>query len=219
MIETAQVDYHAASQALVDGCVDLRSDEERVALLQAVCSGLGDELYPAFVQVLWLVSCHGDHGAREIVARTLIHALRTGRLPSGRHAAWGRMRSGGVLARPLGPIEYLCAWYAQEWAVGDPRALDAEQFQAGANALMNLVGASRGARQLYCEKLLADVADPIGGTFSRSTREALRALADAWREGAAAADASARFVAVVDRSRGTSLGALAGAPMRTRSRG
>src|SRR5258706_289588 len=79
-----------AAQALVDGCVDLPSDEDRVALLAAVCEGLGDELYR--------------------------------------------------------------------------------------------------------EKLLADVDDPISGALTRQTRHALRALATAWLAGDASYDASARFL-------------------------
>src|SRR5262249_29360387 len=76
-----------AAQALVDGCVDLPNDEDRVALLAAVCEGLGDDLYPAFLRVLAIVGKNGDHGARAAVANALVHALRTGRLPSGRRSA------------------------------------------------------------------------------------------------------------------------------------
>src|SRR3989442_4921679 len=79
--------WAAAAQALVDGCVDLPGDEDRVALLAAVCEGLGDELYPAFLRLLWTIGLHGDHAARAAVARALVHALRSGRLPSGRRSA------------------------------------------------------------------------------------------------------------------------------------
>ena len=210
------VDFAAAAQALVDGCVDLSRDEDRVALLDTVCRGLGDALYPAFVQLLWLVGRYGDHGARATLARTLVHALRTGRLPSGRRAAWGGVLGmlgasglasglgGSGVPRSFGPIEYLCAWYAHADA---ERPLNAEEFHRGACAVMELVGASDEARALYCEKLLGDVDDPIGGAFARSTREAIRALAQSWAQGAAATDASARFLIELDKSRGT-----AGAP-------
>lgn len=204
-------DFAAAGQALVDGCVDLAHDEDRVALLQSVCNGLGDELYPSFVQVLWMVGRFGDHGARAIVARALVHAIRTGRLPSGRRGAWGANHRA---ARSLGPIEYLCAAYAQDH---EP-TITAEQFHAGACALMELVGAESDARSLYCEKLLADVDDPLGGALARSTREAIRALATAWGQGAAATDASARFLAEVDRNRPTSLAKLAQSAIAERAR-
>jgi hypothetical protein len=185
-----------AAQALIDGCVDLPSDEDRVALMAQVCHGLGDELYPAFIRVLWTVGQFGDHDARAAVARALVHALRTGRLPSGRRSAWGGSElSASPLAygrtRTFGPLEYLCAWYAQTEPV---RALTAAQFDTAARSLLDLISASREARLLYCEKLLADVDDPIGGAFARPTREAVRAMAAAWSEGAAPADVSARFI-------------------------
>lgn len=185
-----------AAQALVDGCVDLREDEDRVALLIAVCEGLGDELYPAFLRVLWTIGQHGDHAACAAVARALVHALRTGRLPSGRRSAWGASTPTPEQAaygrtRSLGPLEYLCAWHTQ----ADPvRALSAAQFHLAARALMDLIGASREARALYCEKLLADVDDPLPGALTRQTREALRALATAWSAGADSCEAGARFL-------------------------
>jgi hypothetical protein len=189
-----------AAQALVDGCIDLPSDEDRVALLTSVCDGLGDELYPAFLRMLWSIGRHGDHPARAAVARALVHALRTGRLPSGRRSAWGGSDAGapGPAAygrtRNLGPLEYLCAWHTQ----AEPgRALTSEQFHAAACALMDLVSASREARELYCEKLLADVDDQIGGMLTRQTRQALRALANSWLAGAAPCDASARFLSAL----------------------
>lgn len=204
-------DWVRAAQALVDGCVDLPTDEDRVALLAAVAHGLGDELYPAFIRVLWLIGQHGDHAAKAAVARALVHALRTGRLPSGRRSAWGASapaQEGAAYgrARSLDPLEYLCAWHAQTDAA---RALTAEQFHIAARALMDLVSCSPEARLLYCEKLLADVGDPIGGALARYTRDALRALATAWSEGANSFDASARFLCTLQRPRQSSLAALA----------
>lgn len=184
-----------AAQALVDGCIDLPNDEDRVALLAAVCEGLGDELYPAFLRVLTLIGQHGDHAARAAVAQALVHALRTGRLPSGRRGAWGGSAQADAAfgsRRSLGPIEYLCAWHAQA-ETND--ALSAERFSSAAGAVLDVISASNEARLLYCEKLLADVNDPLGGALTRQTRESLRALATAWAEGASAADACARFLA------------------------
>jgi hypothetical protein len=189
--------WAAAAQALVDGCVDLPSDEDRVALLAAVCEGLGDDLYPAFLRVLSIVGKNGDHGARAAVANALVHALRTGRLPSGRRSAWGASAQADAAfgsRRSLGPLEYLCAWHAQADAA---QALGADQFYAAACPVMELIGASKEARLLYCEKLIADANDPLGGALTRQTREALRTLATAWAEGAAPADACARFLAAL----------------------
>ena len=136
-----------AAQALVDGCIDLPHDEDRVALLGAVCDGLGDELYPALLRVLSVIGQHGDHAACEAVARALVHALRTGRLPSGRRSAWGASAPSAAQAafgrtRSLGPLEYLCAWHTQ----AEPaQALSAAQFHSAARSVMELISTSREA--------------------------------------------------------------------------
>lgn len=207
----AEPRWEAAAQALVDGCIDLPNDEDRVGLLVAVCDGLGDQLYPAFLRVLALVGQYGDHAARAAVARALVHALRTGRLPSGRRSAWGASPTlpapdGYGRTRSLGPIEYLCAWHLHPDAAP---ALPAEQFYAAVCAVMELVAASAEARLLYCEKLLADVNDPLGGALSRQAREALRALATAWSEGLPAPDAATRFLAAASGGAPRSLASLA----------
>jgi len=196
-----------AAQALVDGCIDLQNDEDRVALLIAVCDGLGDELYPAFLRVLWTVGRCGNHAACAAVSNALVHSLRTGRLPSGRRGAWGAQvpaHPGYGHMRNLGPLEYLCAWHAQAAPEG---AMSAEQFHGAARALMELIASSDEARRLYCEKLLADVDDPIGGALTRQTRHALRELAVAWAAGASAFDASARFLAALPQAAGGALSA------------
>ncbi|HEY1391838.1 MAG TPA: hypothetical protein VFV25_00575 [Methylibium sp.] len=197
----SEPNWVGAAQALVDGCADLPNDDDRVALLIAVCQGLGDELYPAFIRVLWTIGRHGEHAAKAAVACALVHALRTGRLPSGRRSAWGASAPMNALGsygrtRCLGPLEYLCAWHAQTEPAS---ALTSAQFHVAACALMELIACSREARLLYCEKLLGDVDDPIGGALARYTRDALRALAIAWSEGASAWDASARFICTLRR--------------------
>jgi hypothetical protein len=203
-----------AARALVDGCVDLPADEDRVALLGTVCDRLGDELYPALLRVLCTIGRHGEHAARAAVARALVHALRTGRLPSGRRGAWGASEpsqypDGYARTRSLGPLEYLCAWHTQ----AEPeQALPAEQFQSTAAAVMDLVAASAEARALYCEKLLAEVDDPLSGALTRQTREALRALAQAWTGGASGAEAAACFVRALPAAHPRTLAALFAPP-------
>jgi hypothetical protein len=156
--------WDLAAQSLVEGCIDLSHEEDRVALLAAVCDGLGNDLYPAFLRVLAIIGRHGDHAARAAVAGALVHAIRTGRLPSGRRSAWGASSSSNQVSnygstRSLGPLEYLCALHAQ----AEPGlAIGADSFHAAARAVMDLIVAHPEARLLYCEKLLADVADPIG---------------------------------------------------------
>lgn len=202
-------DWSQAAQALVDGCVDLSNDEDRVALLAAVCDGLGDALYPAFLRLLWSVGRQGDHGARAAVAQALVHALRTGRLPSGRRSAWGASRSSAAVGygstRSLGPIEYLCTWHSQ--GEGEP-SLSAARFQVAACALVELIDASPLARRLYCDKLLADANDPLSGAWTRTTRTALAALATAWADGMAPAEVCARFIAELPTAAPPSLAAL-----------
>ena len=73
---------------------------------------------------------------------------------------------------------------------------------------MDLVASSREARALYCEKLLADVDDPLSGALTRQTREGLRALATAWAAGVSSHDASARFLAALPGAAPRGLGAL-----------
>ena len=203
-----------AAQALVDGCVDLPHDEDRVALLSRLCDRLGDELYPALLRLLWTVGERGDHAACAAVAGALVHALRTGRLPSGRCSAWGAATradapSGYGTPRSVGPIEYLCVWHAQ----ADPeQALAADHFHVAARAVMTLVSANRDARLLYCEKLLADVDDPLSGALTRRTRAALRALATAWGAGASPDDASASFLAALRATPARMPGALLAPP-------
>ena len=203
----AEPRWAQAAQALVEGCIDLPHEEDRVALLSTVCDALGDDLYPAFLRVLSLIGQHGDHAARSAVANVLVHALRTGRLPSGRRSAWGAGASSAPPmsyghTRSLGPLEYLCAWHAQADAGG---ALTAEQFHSAARSLMDLIASSDHARRLYCDKLLADVDDPIAGALTRQTRHALRELAVAWAAGAPSLDASGRFLGALPQSRDGSL--------------
>lgn len=203
-----------AARALISGCVDLRHEDDLAALLEAVCRGLGDELYPAFLRVLAEVGRQGEHDARSAVARALVHALRTGRLPSGRRGAWGATASGGgARSRSLGPLEYLCAWAGQGGGA-DGDTLPAADFESAAQAVMTVVSASDSARLLYCEKLLADAQDSLEGALSRSTRQAMAAMAQAWAGGALPAEAAARFVMALPRQAGTlaSMATLAMAP-------
>lgn len=199
--------WQPPAQALVEGCLDLNDDESRVELLASVCDGLGDALYPAFLRILAMVGSYGDHPARAAVAGALVHAIRTGRVPGGRRGAWGAdtsfgTRSGYGIVRTLDPLEYLCAWHAQ---AEPPGAIGAPQFQAAARSLMDLVASHPDARQLYCEKLLADVDDPLGGALTRRTRAALRALATEWSAGASSFDASTSFLAALHEPAETSL--------------
>ena len=201
----ADPDWSGAAEVLIEGCAHLPTPEERVRWLERLCLSLGDALYPAFLQVLCRVGEHGDAAAQKAVADTLVLALQTGRLPSGRHAAWGATRGAGATGgtRAMGPIEYLCAWHAQPDGRGP---LGATAFDRAARALLGLVSHSDTARRMYCAKLLADADDPLGGAGSRGTRPALAAMARTWGAGAsperAAADAVDAFLAELKRGIG-----------------
>lgn len=197
----ADPDWHAAAQTLVDGCVALADDEQRVRFLDRVCLGLGDQLYPAFLKLLCLVNDQGDLAARRAVARTMVHALSTGRMPSGRLHAWGGMAGEGR-TRQLGPVEYLCAWHAQQSGASP---LPAATFDRVATSVLALVASDDDARRLYCTKLREDIHDPLGGTLTRGTRAGLSALVGAWEAGGTPQDAVQALLTAVH---GTPWGAL-----------
>jgi len=197
----ADPDWYSAAEALIEACAYLPTPEDRVRWLERLCLSLGDALYPAFLHVLCCVGEHGDPDAQKAVADVLVLALQSGRLPSGRHTAWGAMH--GAATRIMGPIEFLCAWHAQPDSRGQ---LNASAFDRAARALIGLVSHSDSARQLYCAKLLADAEDPLGGAWSRGTRQALQAMVHAWAAGAnpqrAASDAVDAFLAGLRQGEG-----------------
>lgn len=187
----AEPRWAEAAQALVVGCLDLGPrNDAAIALMEAVCTGLGDQLYPAFLRVLAEVNLRGEFAARAAVAQTLSQALRQGRLPSGSRAAWGAQPS-GLRRRSVGPIEYLCLC---AWPKAGAAELSPEQFQALASAVMDLVDCDPEARQVYAAHLSAVADDPLDGTLPREARPALRALAQSWRDHPDASQACARFV-------------------------
>ncbi|MDT7837957.1 hypothetical protein [Aquabacterium sp. OR-4] len=213
----AQPRWTEAAQALIHGCVDLGTQQQAaVALMERVCSGLGDALYPAFLRVLAEVNQRGDYAARAAVAQTLAQSLSQGRLPSGRRAGWGAAQgperaagrattAQGSRRRSLGPIEYLClaAWPAHRTAPGEPAdaaELPAEQFQWLAAAVMDLLDCDHQARRLYADHLCAVADDPLDGTLPRDLRPALRLLAQQWRQQPDAGRACSAFVQQLGRS-------------------
>ena len=202
LVPRADPDWSGAAEVLIEGCAHLPTPEERVRWLERLCLSLGDTLYPALLQVLCRIGEHGDAAAQRAVADTLVLALQSGRLPSGRHAAWGAQQGSGT--RAMGPIEYLCAWHAQPDARGP---LGAVAFDRAARALLGLVSHSDTARQLYCAKLQGDAQDPLGGAWSRGSRQALAAMARSWAAAGpqperAAAEAVDAFLAALKRVEG-----------------
>lgn len=177
-----------AAQALISGCADLGPDGS-VELLEQVCEGLGEQLYPAFLRVLIEVNQRGDFAARALVARSLALALQQGRLPSGRRAAWGQA-SAPRATRSLGPLEYLCL---AVWPGAQGSELSSEQFQLFASAVMELFDCAPDARQHYASQLLAVAGDALDGTLPREARGPLQQLARQWLAGAEAGAICAQY--------------------------
>ena len=206
-------DWTRAARALLSGCVDLRDGGQRLALLEQVCRGLGDALYPDFLTLLAHVGEHGDAQACGVVAATLLEGLRTGRVPSGRRHAWGSGPGGAW--RSLGPLEYLCAARdraGQSALIGQAGESDLSgeaRFQREGAALLRLVDADGDARRLYIERLRALADDPLEGGLSRQAREGLRLMAGAWAEGHAPDVVCQRFLGALAGAGGSGLSALA----------
>lgn len=198
-------DWWGAAQTLVEGCCTL-PEHARVRWLEQLCLGLGDQLYPAFLRVLCLVGEQGEPLAQQAVARTLTHALASGRLPSGRQTAWGA--AAGAATRQQGPIEFLCAWYLHP---GDADRLSANGFDQAARALLGLVAHDPEAHALYRARLAAAAADPLEGAWSRHDRGALQALVQAWPPGAPPAGAVDAFLQAARQAGPGGLAAALGA--------
>ena len=176
-------DWHAAASELVAGLGTVADADSRVRLLERICRRLGHSLYPAFLQILLVVERHADEAARRLVAGTLVDCLLSGRLPSGALSAWGSTTLSGDSAfgqvRLLGPIEYVCAWYAQP---SNQPPLAEHQFDTILTSLLGLVGTDARAAALYRRKLESDADDPLGGALSNRTRGAIRELVAAWND-------------------------------------
>jgi hypothetical protein len=177
-------DWHEAAQRLVSGCLSLSTLDERVELMERFCISLGDALYPTFLQILCIIGQRGDHPAKFLITETLVHGLRTGRLPSGKLAAWGSTTfSADQLMgkmRSFGPIEYLLLWYAQP---SGRSPLPITRFQSAAKDLLSLFAANPEAETLYCQKLLSAVEDPLDGAMSSRSRQAIQSFVIAWQNG------------------------------------
>jgi len=187
----AEPRWAEAAQSLIGGCVDLGPREDgAVALMEAICTGLGEQLYPAFLRVLAEVNLRGEYAARAAVAQTLTQALCQGRLPSGSRAAWGAQPT-GLRRRSLGPIEYLCL---AAWPQRGQSELSPQQFQTLAGAVMELMDCDADARRLYADHLCAVADDPLDGTLPREVRAAMRGLAQSWRGQPDASQACRAFV-------------------------
>ena len=178
-----QPDWSAAAQALIDACAASVSgtSSDRAVVLERCADALGHRLYPALIGVLCVVSERANACARAVVVHTLIEALSSGRLPCGRVNAWGAATGLGPLGptRSLGPVEYLCATYAEP---GTACVLPVTSFDQALQALLRLFSDTAEIRHLYCERLLALGSDPMDeGAIRVQTIKGLHQLAECWR--------------------------------------
>lgn len=195
--------WQAAAQVLIDGCLAQPNLDMRVRLLEQLCSELGEHLYPAFLQILCVIEKNGNQAAQKLISETLVHALTSGRLPSGKLSAWGSNQMPGAptsattfsQGRSLGPIEYLCAWYAQP---SGRSPLHMSDFKQGLAGLLRLFSQDATAKQAYATKLTSDVSDPLGGALSSRTRVALKALVEQWADSDSIDKAINNFMSALD---------------------
>jgi hypothetical protein len=173
--------WYQAAQVLIDGCAYLKTSQERIRLLEVLCDALGPQLYPALIGVLCVIGERGSPAARKAVANTLVEGLQSGRVPTGRRAAWGSstlaLGKGPAMTRSLGPIEYLCAWYDDP---GPLQPISASNFDTALKAILGLVSETEQARQLYCARLLSIAHAPVDGALTRRALDGMRKMAESW---------------------------------------
>lgn len=201
--------WHKAAQELVNASAELQSADERIALMQQLCNRLGSQLYPAFLQILCTIEKNATPTAKAIVVETLIRALSSARTPGVRIPQWGapNVRHSDTFdhSRTLGPIEYLCTWFAQ------PSKLDPigdKEFGQAATSIVRLISTHTEARRLYCSALVEQSRDWLGATFAWQTREAMLAFANAWTQSEDPEAPIAACMASVRRSSADQLGQL-----------
>ncbi len=194
-------DWHAAASDLVVSFTSLESRDDRIRLMDKLCDKLDNGLYPAFLQILYCVEQYGDDDAKQLVANTFSYALSTGRLPAGKVLAWGSSNfhegTGFGQTRNLGPLEFICAWYAQP--CGLPPLTQAA-FSSVATSLLRLFSLDTEAHQLYRNKLLADSEDPLIGSLSGQTRAGLAEMAQSWSADSSPNDLINTFIGALNRS-------------------
>jgi hypothetical protein len=182
-------DWANAAQVLIDACAHLPDPSQRLDFMDGACRALGPQLYPAFLEVLTLVSERGSSPAQAAVADTLADALASGRIPAAPHPGWGRTSSGAASALgALGPVEYVCARFLQP--ANAAMAVSASALESVLRPLLQLIAHSPRASGMYCDRLEQAAANPLESLWTRSSRPALHALADQWRRAPTLVDAA-----------------------------
>jgi hypothetical protein len=185
--------YVLAARRLIQALLASNNEEYRLALLKRVVKRLGDAGYPRFLKMLLIIAESKDERAKKLLAETLGLALKRMDLPSGQLTSWGASQlqtgeamsagllSGMMLAgapkRSFGPIEYLTVWFGQNT---QRQRLSAEVYSSSLATLIDLLGRSQLAAQLYPLKLDADAQNELEGAYTRTTRDRLRLIAQSW---------------------------------------
>lgn len=177
----AEPDWRGGAAALAAGLQTQSTLDGRVDVLERVCDGFGEALYPGFAKLLAALGHFGSPAVKALAAEALAHALITARLPSTRVPAWGALPGRlDTASRPVGPLEFLCVWLVRDVA---RERLDDEAFRAAATLVLDLVSASPRAAALYADKLLIDIEDPAEGLHDARSRRLVQTLAERWRAG------------------------------------
>ena len=156
----------------------------QTAVADALVDALRSGRLPAARRPAWgaqsVVPFAPRSGASSVANSVANSGVNSAANPAANSAALPRTFPGalsGAHSQSLGPIEYLCAWYADP---GPHPAPSAAAFDRALQSLLRLVGHSSRARNLYAQRLRALAEDPLGGTLSRHTRSVLQQLAEAW---------------------------------------
>jgi hypothetical protein len=205
-IDTALA-WREAAARLVQGLRAAENDAElRLSLLKRLARRFGELGYPGFIKLLLTVAQSDEAQAKRLLADAFALGLRRMDIPSGQLTSWGggnvwpalQQEGGGVPAhrlgsayyvnaaprRQLGPLEYLTVWfcqYTQRPYLGEP------VYRETLAQLVALMDCSAEARRLYPLKIRSDLDAAAEGTYTRQTRERLRALSEAWIAGASGA--------------------------------
>jgi len=195
-------DAPPSPEALLEGAARLVAllgahddDEYRLTVLRRLARKLGEDHYPLFLRLLTVVAESHDEGAKRLLADTFAAALRRMDMPGGALSSWGATRipdagtldfhvlSGQFFTTPrrlFGPVEYLTVWHLQRT---QREILDVDLYRRTLAQLVELFNYSEQAQRLYPQKLTADAVNQLEGAYTRMTRDALAAIASAWRAG------------------------------------
>ncbi len=174
--------WHAAAQELINQFAELPDIDDRVTLLEKMCERLDGNLYPGFLQILYVIEQHAETTCKRDFVQTVSYGLSTGRLPSGKLPAFGSSQKNANpygQSRLLGPLEFLCAWYSQSTHLPD---LAEDKFSQLCASLVRLFSTEPEAAELYRSKLQSDVLNPVVGSLSSRGKEGVKSLIISWQQ-------------------------------------